>query len=175
MSDNSKNQSLTNKDLLKLIKSSNLNESTKRKINELVKIDEKKEKSKIKKVNYDKLIKSIDKSSDKYKIALKLINKLLENMGKQQIDDLKKFKNINKNDIITEINKKTFNDLEEEIFMQFDKTRCGWYRRNTINNYLLSFLRCMCLDVGLKLVHVNKEKNVNGVIENFVLYSIIDL
>ena len=61
----------------------------------------------------------IDKNSDKYKIALKFINKILENLKMNKIDDLTQFKNIDREYIISDINKKTLTDMEKEIYKYF--------------------------------------------------------
>lgn len=63
----------------------------------------------------------IDKKSEKYKTLLKLINDILSNIEKGQIDDLLKFKDITRNDIIKEENILAFNESQEALFNHFDK------------------------------------------------------
>lgn len=100
---------------------------------------------------------NINKNTDKYKITLKFINKILVNIGKEEIDDLTKFVNIDRADVIKEINIKTFEEMEVELLKYFDKYKFGWYRRSTTKQYILTFIREMCDDLGL-LVHINKER-----------------
>jgi len=98
-----------------------------------------------------------DKNSDKYKIALKFINKILINLKKDELDDLTNFKNIDRENIILDINKKTLNDMEKEIFKYFDKAKCGYYRRNDTKHYILTFLRCICNDLNLSFSYYKKD------------------
>lgn len=116
------------------------------------------------------------KESDKYKIALKLINKILVNIGKEQIDDLTKFVNIDREDIIKDVNKTDFEQLEVELFDHFDKVKCGWYRRKTTKNYILTFMRYMCDNLGYKLIKSQKGKMVTIDGKNYektcMIYSI---
>ena len=57
----------------------------------------------------------VDMNSDKYKITLKFVNKLLENIGYKKINDLTEFKNINRDDIIKNKNKKSLDAMEKEF------------------------------------------------------------
>ena len=80
-----------------------------------------------------------DKDSNKYKIALQLINKILVNIGKEEIDDLTKFVNIDRDDIIKEVNKTSLEEMDKEIFVLFNKKKCGYYRKT--NTLVLNSLR----------------------------------
>ena len=113
-----------------------------------------------------------NKDSEKYKVALKLINVILVNSGKETIDDLTKFKDIDKEDIIKEVNKKGFEDMEDELFKNFDKGKCGWYRRKRVDTYILHFMRCMCVDLGLSLEYVEQKKQQDNNTLT-ILYTII--
>ena len=53
----------------------------------------------------------ITKDSEKYKVALKLVNKILVNLGKDEITDLTDFKDIDREDIIKDVNKKALDGL----------------------------------------------------------------
>ena len=65
------------------------------------------------------------KTDPKYKMALKFINKILVNTDKEEIDDLTKFTNIDRNLIITDKNKSVLIDMEKQIYALFDKTKSG--------------------------------------------------
>ena len=114
----------------------------------------------------------IDKNSDKYKIALKFVNKILENLKMSPIDDLTKFKNINRDDIIMDINKQTFTSMEKEIYKYFDKSKCGWYNRKYIENYILTFMRKMCAEFGYEFKWAQKNTQVNSINTTHILYTI---
>lgn len=106
----------------------------------------------------------MDKKSPKYKLALNLINKILTNGDKKEITDLTEFVNIDREIIISEKNKEYFVKIEKELYKQFDKAESGWYRRKQVKNYILTFMRYMCSDIGLTLTYEQKDitTNING-------------
>lgn len=122
-------------------------------------------------VKNDKKI-NIDMSTDKYKVVLSFINKILENLKKDKIHDLRDFKNIDRDDIISDINKKTFDDMKDIIFEHFSKQRCGWYERSKIKNYILSIIRRMCKDIGLMFKYVKKDISNGNYHKSHLFYSI---
>lgn len=93
----------------------------------------------------------------KYVIILKLINKILTNIGKPNVNKLEDFKMIDREDIIREINELSLNDMEKEIYKHFDKAECGWYRRKMTKAYILTFLRYACDKIGYKFTYCQKE------------------
>lgn len=121
----------------------------------------------------------IAKTDSKYKTALKLINKILINIDKDQIDDLTNFIDIDRNLIISDKNKNELVKMEKELFKHFDKKKFGWYSRSSVKNYILSFLRHMCNDIGLKFSYYQKDTNTsaNGLNyrKTYTYYSIIQL
>lgn len=162
--------SLSKQDKINLLKD-NLNNIPDDQINRLYKkyIDNKNNNNKKnKEVNKDK----IDKTADKYKLALKFVNKILHNIDKPQITDLADFKKILRNDIIKTINKKTFEDMEDELFKYFDKRTCGWYRRKQIKDPVLPFLRGMCKELGYSLNYSQIDVRKNNVTKTHMYYSI---
>lgn len=98
-----------------------------------------------------------DKNSDKYKIALKLINKILVNLDKDMVDDLTKFVNIDRDCIIKDINKKSLEEMDKEIFALFNKKNCGYYRKT--DSLVLNCLRGMMKEIGFELSYEKKEKS----------------
>ena len=112
----------------------------------------------------------IDKNSDKYKVVLDLVNKILINIGKKPIDDLTNFQKIDRLDIIKEINIKMLIDIEDNIFKYFDKKKCGYYRKT--ESIVLNLLRSLCKELGLKLTKKKGNKIVNNYIQTHYFYSI---
>ena len=98
----------------------------------------------------------LEKDSDKYKVALKLINKILKNMGKEEVDDITKFNDIDREDIIKEVNKKALDAMNNELFKYFNKKDCGYYRKT--DAIVLNCLRGMMKEAGYELV--KKQKGV---------------
>ncbi len=114
----------------------------------------------------------LDKDSEKYKVALKLINRILVNIGRDEVDDLTKFKDVNREDIIKDTNTISFMELQSELFKYFDKVKCGWYRRKTTKNYILTFIRYMCDDMGLNFEYHEYKKQNNKIVVSTVFYKI---
>ena len=98
----------------------------------------------------------VDTSSDKYKVALKFVNKILVNLEKDEVDELTEFKNIDREDIIKEINKKSLKEMEDDIFKQFDKTKCNFYRQT--DTVVLSVLRGIMKQLGYDFKPFKKDK-----------------
>lgn len=116
--------------------------------------------------------KVVDKTSDKYKIALQFINKILENLKKDKINDLTDFKNIDRDDIVLDINKKTFDEMQDELFKHFNKKNCGWYARKRKKEYILTFLRKMCKELGFIFSYIQQDISHGKLRKNTSLYSI---
>jgi len=116
----------------------------------------------------------IDKNSDKYKILLKLINKMLINIKKDEIDDLTGFINIDRDDIIKEVNITLLKSMEKELFKHYSKNKCGYYRKS--NAFVLNCLRGMLKEIGYKLTYITKElgQDIDGrsLRRTHMLYSI---
>jgi len=110
------------------------------------------------KIQYNK----VSKDSNKYKVLLKFINKILVNINKPEIDDLTKFVNIDREDIIKDINKDSLVAMEDELFPLFDKKKSGYYRKT--NSLVLNCLRGMVKDTGLELKKISKDitTTING-------------
>lgn len=97
----------------------------------------------------------IDKNSDKYKVLLKLVNNILSNIGKEKIVEVTEFQNIDRDDIIKEVNITTFRAIEKELFEYYDKYKCGYYKKS--NAYVLNCLRGLVKELGYKLIYTRKE------------------
>jgi hypothetical protein len=91
----------------------------------------------------------------KEKLLLKMINKILENSEKETITKLTDFKNINREDIISQ--SKIYEKMEHKLFKVFDKKECGWYQRIKIKNYILSFLKKAVGSIGYEFISEQKE------------------
>ena len=105
------------------------------------------------------------KDSEKYKIALKFINKILISIEKNEIDDLTKFTDIDRKMLISAKTKEIFTDMQKELFVHFDKVKCGWYKRNKVQDYILTFLKCMCIEMGLSVKSSKRDvkETIDGV------------
>ena len=129
------------------------------------KIDTNSDNKTVIKVGYD---------DEKYKVALKLVNKILVNIGKEEIDDLVKFVEIDREDIIKEVNKEVLVGMEKELFPLFNKNKCNYYRKT--DALILNCLRGVIKQTGLTLTNTKKDitTTING--QNYrkthMIYSI---
>lgn len=104
----------------------------------------------------------IQKDSEKYKIILKLLNKILKNNGKDEITDITKFADIDRDDIIKDVNRQALKEMEDDIYKLYDKKKCGYYNKS--KGTVLNCLRGMMRDSGFEFNYENKEvyKNIDG-------------
>ena len=101
-----------------------------------------------------------DKNSDKYKVSLKLVNKILVNIGKEEIDELTKFVDIDREDIIKDVNMTTLTEMEGEVFQYFDKMKCGYYRKT--GSIVLNRLRGMMKAKWGRIISISSVVGVTG-------------
>jgi len=114
---------------------------------------------------------NIDKTTTKYKLLLKYVNGILKNIGKEEIDDLTKFKDIDRLDIIKEINLKLLDSMAPTLFKHFDKKGVGYYRKT--QGKALNCLRGLCKELGLVLLKRQHNRQVKCIFKSHMLYSII--
>ena len=121
-----------------------------------------------KKKKINKPINVIDKTSKKYVLLLKLVNKLLVAMNKKQITDLTDFVDIDRQDIIS-CDKNIILDMEKELFKSkiFTKFQ-GWYRKKAVS-FNLNILRSLVKATGLKLEQA--QRNVYTKTNDRVFYN----
>jgi replication-associated recombination protein RarA len=162
------------KQLLKKIKITTLDDLTIDKVNKLLdkQIINKDKIKNTKKVKKNKVIldKTIDKTTDKYKIALKLVNKILVNIGKEEVDDLCKFQTIDRIDILNDANKADFEKMSDNIYKLFDKVKCSYYHKK--ENRVLNCLKYMCKDIGLTFSSQRRNIQINSINKTHIFYSI---
>ena len=116
-------------------------------------------------------IKTIDKTTEKYKLVLELTNGILKNINSDQITDLTDFKDIKRTDIIQEENTKMLDLIADKLLQHFDIKVA--YNRKT-PNIVLNCLRTLCKQLdGLAFVKTRKEiHNNDGFRKDITIYSI---
>lgn len=97
----------------------------------------------------------------KYNVALKLVNKLLTNMGKDNIDALEDFKDIDRDQIDTLQNKDTIEAMENEIYKVFDKTKCGYYDKKRVSAYPMRLLRGVASQLDIEFSYRKNEEYIS--------------
>jgi hypothetical protein len=111
----------------------------------------------------------------KKEVALMFVNRILKNINDDKhvdITDLTEFQKIDRDAIISENNVKLVDEMGDVMFRVFSKTLVRYGKRHEIKNYILSFLRSICSDIGLQFVASRKTKTVNNVVGKYYYYSI---
>jgi len=120
--------------------------------------------------------KKIPKDDPQYKFALKLINKILINASKLEIQNILEFKDITRDDIVTQKNLEELNNLENELLELFKKSQIGYYRKNEAKGYVINCLRGIIKSLGYKIVLLKKDRtlDINGgrYRKTFLIYHI---
>lgn len=106
----------------------------------------------------------IDKTTKKYKVLLKLVNRLLLAMKKDEIEDLLEFQLIDRKEIVS-CDKNIIKKLEPKLFKAFKKGHC-FYRKQA-PSYNLNILKYLIKEIGMKMLR--KQKNIHTS-ENNKLY-----
>lgn len=129
------------------------------------------------KTDTEKKNKPCSKQSKKYKLLLEFVNKLLTNIDKDPVADLKDFKNIDRIDIIKEENKTILTEMTSELFGKgpFSKKACNYGRKT--ESWVLNVFRGMVKQAGFQFVARKKEMTepINGVRykRTHMLYTIV--
>lgn len=108
----------------------------------------------------------------KYEITLRLINNICMNIGIDQIDDLTKFKDIDRQLIIDSCNDEILEDMLPEIYKNFGKRECQFSQKSKTKHYILTILKNMCRQLALTLTKRYKNIQRKGVVKSYIFYSI---
>lgn len=115
---------------------------------------------------------NVDKSTTKYKILLEFVNKLLKNIGKEEINDLTDFKDIDRGDILKAENKLLLISMKNKLFPLYNKQKCGYYSKT--KGYTFNVLKGMCKELGLTIEKKRKQTSKHCVVTARMLYSITE-
>lgn len=96
---------------------------------------------------------------EKHEVLLKLINALMKNMNKGEIKRLEEFVEIDREDLVNTKNHETLMGMQEEIFKKgrYKRSYVGW-KRHKNTNYIMTFLRYGCDQLGYKFTYYKKGK-----------------
>jgi hypothetical protein len=109
-----------------------------------------------------KVYERIDKENDKYGAVLRFLNKILTNLGKEQIDDITKFIDIDRADILSSVNDTLIVDSKLDLFVHFDKEECGYYHRTKLRN--INVLRRVIKRIGYEFI--SKQVEIVHIVNN---------
>lgn len=104
-------------------------------------------------------VQKVGKEHIKYVVLLKLLNAILVNIGKEVIDDITKFVDISRDDIIKDINKISLKNMKGELFPLYDKKKSGYYKQDA-QGLVLNVIRGLVKQIGYKTKFVKKDMYV---------------
>lgn len=110
----------------------------------------------------------------KYYIILSFCNDILNDIGLRKINKLTDFKDIKRELIVREQNKKILNNYLPIIHEYFGNHLCT-NSEKSIKNYILTILKNTCAQIALNVTKRYKNKQVNGYISSMTLYSIEEM
>ncbi|AYV76509.1 MAG: hypothetical protein Terrestrivirus8_2 [Terrestrivirus sp.] len=115
-----------------------------------------------------------EKLKQKYTTLLKLLNAILTNINKDPITDVLGFKNINRDDLVSDLNEKICESMMDEIMQHFNKSTLKYNQKSRIKSYLLSVIRTMCDELYLELECLTvTTKLAKGVTKTSIQYNIV--
>ena len=112
-----------------------------------------------------------ERTTNKYNVLLKLLNKILVRTNHPVITDIIQFHNIDIDDILKEGNDKLIEEMEPEIYKYYDKEDLNGQKPQIKHNIII-LIKLMCEDIDFQL----KSKSVrqrDG--EKVVTYSQYDI
>lgn len=93
---------------------------------------------------------NIDKNEPKYQQLLKLCNIIMKHAGKEPIDDLLEFKNIDRSMIVNKEVNDNFRLISDEFYSHFDKSKTAYYRKEC-STWSFVVLKNGLKQLGLKI------------------------
>lgn len=112
-----------------------------------------------------------DITNEKYQMILKFVKGLLENSGKDHIERLTKFKDVDKIDIVTNENTEYLETMSDELFKLFDKRECRYYPKKS-KSWVLNVLRGIVKSIGYDLIAKRTEVYKNKYRRIAMVYEI---
>lgn len=101
--------------------------------------------------------KRLDKDDNKYKVVLQYINKLLKEIGKDEIDDICMFKNIDRRELVNIDGNKIVDDSLKDILNKFTKDEIGYYQKNSVKHYIINLLKHLLERIGYTIKSCRKS------------------
>jgi hypothetical protein len=117
--------------------------------------------------------KEVEEKTVAIDIVLDILNDLLQVMGKDKITNLEDFKNIRREELVKKECEKLIQNNESYIFTHFEKSKLGYYTRNSVKSYILTILKNMIKEIdNYKFVSMNHKNKKKSDKTNYTTYSI---
>lgn len=114
-----------------------------------------------------------DKIVERHNVLLKLLNRLLENMGMAVITEVTEFKEIPRRKLLTDSNNAIYEEMSAEIHEYYSKDQLKHAQRKAIKHYLILVIKKMCEDLFLNLRSTTKIERIEKKKVTNVYYDIV--
>ena len=123
--------------------------------------------------------KVLDKNDPKYILTLLFLNKILEKLGKDNIDQLTDFKAIKKDDLLKEECVNVLNEYLDKIAKTFGRQSIQYNKRTQISSYIITVIKSMVSICGYNIKSYKcqrQKKQKDGTIKHdywleYTIYS----
>ena len=109
----------------------------------------------------------------KYKVVLKFLNEILEQLNVEDITNITEFRNIKRNDILSDQCKIIIDNNIDNLCGAFGKVKLDYYNRSIRKAYMATLLRRLVTLCGYSLESRRKDKKIRNKIISWYEYSII--
>ena len=121
----------------------------------------------------------IDCNDNKYIITMEFLNAILKIIGKIKINDITEFKDIRREDLLKNECKDVLEEYLNKIIKCFGKTKIAFRNKDIVNLYILTVIKCLCMECGYNFKSCKKIINTTITTNNYrhkyiILYNIID-
>jgi hypothetical protein len=110
----------------------------------------------------------------KNKIALKFFNRVLDELDMDEIDELTEFKNVDRKLLVKPGIREIIDEMHSEISKKVVEMKMTYYRRNSVKEFNLVYIRGLCTALGKRISIKTKKIVKKRVLTLQYYYSIID-
>jgi len=107
----------------------------------------------------------------KEQLLLKLLNGVLVNLGKPEVDEITKFADVTREDLGNDSHMTTFKDIEQEIYYTFESITPRDFQYG-VKVPILTVIKKLTKDLGYKLISTKDFKTVGTRKLGFITYHI---
>ena len=93
----------------------------------------------------------ISKDSEKYKATLDFLNDVLRSMNKPEIDDITKFSEIKRSELLSVDHKKIVEEHSVKLLNHFKKKQLKYNCKDTYTSYCVTLIKILALECGYNI------------------------
>lgn len=116
----------------------------------------------------------MDEKKLKYKCAIDFLNDILASVGRKPINNIKEFKDVSRDDLLSDNCKKILDKHIDKLAEVFGKTTLLLRTKKSVESYIMTLLRKMLQQFNMKLAMSQKNmKNGTNSIKPTIFYSVV--